>query len=65
MEFAIIVAKLITRQETALALTADSVLSKLDNQDTKESDAWTLPRQDRIVFKILALQKSLSDILGL
>ncbi|KAL6082355.1 hypothetical protein STEG23_021510, partial [Scotinomys teguina] len=35
MEFALIVAKLATGPETALASTADSMLSKLDKQDTK------------------------------
>ena len=36
--FTFIVAKLSTGQETALTLSADSMLSKLDNQDKREDD---------------------------
>ena len=44
-------AKLATGQETALASTADSMLTKLDRQDTKEDDFWTLPRQGMTVLQ--------------
>ena len=33
-------------QETSLALTDDSMISKLYNQDTEKRDCQTLPRQD-------------------
>ena len=51
MDFGFIVAKSATGKDTALAATADSVLSKLDKQGTKESDCQTLPRQGRIVLQ--------------
>ena len=56
-------AKLATGQETAIDSTADSMLTKLDKQDTK-NECQTLPRQDRKSLKIPAPQKSLSDMLG-
>ena len=45
-------------------LTADSILSKLDKQDTKENDCWILPGQDNHL-EYPASKKELSDILGL
>lgn len=37
-------------KETSLASVVDSILSKLDQQDGKENDGQTLPRQGRIVL---------------
>ena len=51
MEYTFFEAKDSTGQETALSLTADTMLSKLDKQDTKESNCWTLPRQGMIILQ--------------
>ena len=51
MEFALNVTKLATGQETAFALAADNMLSKLNKQDTKESRCQTWPRQDGQVLQ--------------
>ena len=51
MEFAFIVEKLSTWKETVPASTADSMLSKLDKQDTKESNCQTLKKQGCIVLQ--------------
>lgn len=42
---------LATAQETAIALTVDSKLYKLDIQDTNEGDYQTLPIQGMRVFQ--------------
>ena len=65
MEFAFIVTKLVTGQELALASAADSMLSKLDKQATKEGDCQTFPRQSRPVLQNSSFTESLTDILGL
>ena len=66
MEFAIIMAKLVTGQEIVLALTVGSMLSKLDKGVTKKGNWQTLPRQGKTVLqKFTASQKCLSDILTL
>lgn len=52
MEFAFIVAKLVTGQETVLTSTADSTLFKLAKQDTK-GNCQTLPSQGKTVLQNL------------
>ena len=58
MEFAFIVAQLITGQETALTSTAGSMLSKLDKKDIKEGDCQTSPREGKSVIQKFLLHKS-------
>ena len=52
MEFAFTVAVPATGQETALVSAAESMLCKLDKEDTKEGNCQTLPRQGRTVLQL-------------
>ena len=56
MEFAFIVAKLTTGQETALESTGDSTVYKLDRQDIKESNCQLCQDKAKQSFKIPASQ---------
>ena len=49
----------------AIVSFADSMLSTLDKQDTKEGNCQNLPIQDGWSYKLPVSQKSLSDILNL
>lgn len=44
MEFSFNMEKLAIEQQTSIASPADSMLSKVYKQDTKEGHHWTLPR---------------------